>query len=454
MRVRYRWPVPLAIMVLALTATAAAQPPHGELADAEKVYGLSYFWKEVSYNFAFFDQVSDLDWDSAYQTFIPRVMATNSVYEYYRELQLFCALLRDGHTSINFPRFVSDSLTYPRLLLAEIDHRMYVRNVDSGLAESIPIGSEIIEIDGIPSIEYVRDSVMPYWSASAEHVLWDMSVRTALKGWKGTDVTIGYRTPAGDRASRRLTRDREGIRWYRALPDRPLMRFEWFDDGVAYLEFTSFNDTAIVGQFEAVLPELYRADGVIIDIRRNPGGNTSNGTDILEHFATDTLWGSTWRTPEHIAAFKAWGRHHYQQGTESDLVPYYTGDAWHEGEVWYIVPDSGEKIGAPVVVLFGRKTGSAAEDFLIFADKLEQFTYVGEPTNGSTGQPLFIEGLPGGGTARICSKRDTYPDGRDFVGYGVQPDVAVARTVTSLIDGSDPILDEGIEVLQARMGSR
>jgi hypothetical protein len=30
-----------------------------------------------------------------------------------------------------------------------------------------------------------------------------------------------------------------------------------------------------------------------------------------------------------------------------------------------------------------------------------------------------------GGGARVCSKRNTYPDGRESVGIGIQPDVVV-----------------------------
>ncbi len=78
----------------------SAQEEAKELSVSEKLYGLSLFWSEVSYNFAFFDQVPDLNWDSAYLEFIPRVIASESTYEYYRELQRFCALLKDGHTNI------------------------------------------------------------------------------------------------------------------------------------------------------------------------------------------------------------------------------------------------------------------------------------------------------------------------------------------------------------------
>jgi carboxyl-terminal processing protease len=447
--------IALTMMVgVACYSCAFSQASDSDLSDPEKLYGLSYFWKEVSYNFAFFDQVPDLNWDSAYQVYVPRVLATESTYDYYRELQRFCALLKDGHTSIYMPRWLRDSISYPKLLLAEFDHRVYVRNVDSSLAGTIPIGTEIVEISGIPAGQYVQDSVMPYQSVSADHILWDISVRRALKGRKGTNVSVVVASPEGKQGTWELTRDREGTRWYRSMPERPLLRFEWMDDGVAYFQFNSYNDTAIVSQFETVLPELYDAKGVIIDLRNNTGGNTKNGTDILQHFTSDTLWGSTWKTPVNIAAYRAWGKHDVDRGQESERAMHYRGDAWFEGDEWFVVPDSGRKIEAPVVVLFGRNTGSAAEDFLIFADKINHFLYVGEPTNASTGQPLFIEGLPGGGTARICTKRDTYPDGRDFVGYGIQPDVYVTSTVQSLIDGTDPVLDRGLEELKARMSRR
>jgi C-terminal processing protease CtpA/Prc len=58
---------------------------------------------------------------------------------------------------------------------------------------------------------------------------------------------------------------------------------------------------------------------------------------------------------------------------------------------------------------------------------------VGQPTGGSTGQPLII-GLPGGGSARICSKRDRYPDGTEFIGVGVQHDVEVLPTIADTLE--------------------
>ena len=68
---------------------------------------------------------------------------------------------------------------------------------------------------------------------------------------------------------------------------------------------------------------------------------------------------------------------------------------------------------------------------------------VGSSTAGSTGQPLSFA-MPGGGTARICAKRDMYPDGREFVGRGIAPDIAVSMTAADLRAGKDPTLDRAV----------
>jgi carboxyl-terminal processing protease len=55
-------------------------------------------------------------------------------------------------------------------------------------------------------------------------------------------------------------------------------------------------------------------------------------------------------------------------------------------------------------------------------------------TDGSTGQPVPFE-LPGGGSARVCGKHDSYPAGKDFVDVGIIPDVVVKKMVRDLMNG-------------------
>ena len=72
---------------------------------------------------------------------------------------------------------------------------------------------------------------------------------------------------------------------------------------------------------------------------------------------------------------------------------------------------------------------------------------IGEPTGGSTGQPLFFP-LSGGGAARVCSKQNLYPDGRQFAGVGIQPQILVRTTVADFRAGRDTVLEKALEYLR------
>ena len=75
---------------------------------------------------------------------------------------------------------------------------------------------------------------------------------------------------------------------------------------------------------------------------------------------------------------------------------------------------------------------------------------IGEPTGGSTGQPLIVS-LPGGGGAVICSKRDKFPDGTDFVGRGIQPDKIVPPTISDFRARRDTVLEAALQEMRSKL---
>lgn len=186
-----------------------------------------------------------------------------------------------------------------------------------------------------------------------------------------------------------------------------------------YVPLGSFISDEIVKNFDALFERISRAKGLILDVRENGGGNSDNGYAIIGYLTDRPLMGSRWKTRQHLPSFSAWGQ----------------SDGWHEGGLMTVQPVEGKRpFLGPVVVLIGPGTFSAAEDFLIPLHYNHRATLVGQPTSGSTGQPLSIS-LPGGGTAFICTKWDTYPDGREFVGIGVMPDVEVYPTQAEIAAG-------------------
>ena len=86
------------------------------------------------------------------------------------------------------------------------------------------------------------------------------------------------------------------------------MEFKWINDDIAYVSLNSFGNPKIDSLIIEKLPELYKAKKLIVDLRKNGGGNTPIGREILEYLTDDpVLYGSKTRSRLHIPSFKAWG---------------------------------------------------------------------------------------------------------------------------------------------------
>lgn len=453
----------LLLLVFLMAGRAQAQMPATLTAD-QKLYGLSLFWREATYNFAYFHQSPNLNWDSAYQAFIPRVLATDNDYTYYRELQRFCALLKDGHTNVYFPQAVDQQLMgnsfHPyRFLLKEFEGKAYVTNATAATVDQIPLGSEVVAVNDLPTELWLVREVLPFIASSTSYILHEQAIGTMLRGPVGGQIKITIRTPSGEERNLTLTRARSTNDWVKPMPDFKAVELHWPQPGIAQLVLNTFDDPAVDSLFKALLPDLRKSQAVIIDIRNNGGGSTSIGSGVLKYFIDrDTLLGSRWSTPEHRAAYKAWGNWVTAQDTlgddwAKDAYEYARGLKWFVGDLHTVVNDvpPGERLTQPLAVLIDHPTASAAEDFLIFMDGLKRGLVFGRPTYGSTGQPLMLQ-MPGGGSARICTKRDTYPDGREFVGYGIQPDVLIEPTIHDYLTGHDPVLAQALAHLRRILG--
>ncbi len=437
------------------------------LSDEEKLYGLSQFWSEAKYNFAFFEQ-TDVNWDSAYQVFIPRVLATKNTFDYYNEMKLFCALLKDGHTDIWNGREITKGQIYIRVFFKNINQRFYVDNVFNGYAKNVPIGSELVKVNGQPTKAYLQEKIIPYISASTSHELWN----EAISSWYMhlTDTTqiteMEFIRPDGKTAKHSARLHSKTSKGKFAKKSKKWTPFELhnFDKGIIKVDLNTFSDTIVVSKFVEALPELYKSKGIIIDLRKNGGGNSGVGAEILKYFTDQKLLvGSLWQTREHKAAYKAWGASMVMEenfdGWNQESIDWFMeayeigkGIHWYKGDTMtYENNVNAKKLTVPLVVLLGNGTASAAEDFLVMLDGIAgRATTIGQKSFGSTGQPMSYQ-LPGGAWARICTKKDTYPDGREFVGYGVEPDIFVPLNVEEMISQRDDALTKALEVLKGKM---
>lgn len=454
----------LITLVLFATLKCFAQDIPNTLSPAAKVYGLSKFWQEVNYNFVYLDKIDRHAWDSTYQALIPQVEQTRNDYDYYHLLLGFCAMLKDGHTNIYAPGSIGSKL-YGKMFgkywfgLEEIGGKAIVNRILKSEAAELPIGTEVIGVNGKPTRQYIKEDVAPYISSSTDYVRERWAIQNLLFGLIGTSYDVDFKKPDGKTFSMHLTHARTtDTAFYPAFPHTPLLELKWYPGKIAYLALNSFGDDKIDSLFKAKLPELYEAKGLIIDLRNNGGGCTGTGTEILQYLMKDTLMQhSRYFTRNHLPAFKAWGAFLKPKDTINNA---WNKKSWlvNHDQYYYTfdyAPDTihlrAKRLVVPTAILTGNNTASAAEDFLISAANQAHMIRIGECSFGSTGQPYQFD-LVGGFSARICTKKDSYPDGSPFVGVGVKPDITVEPTVKDFINQKDPVLDKALEYLKGKVG--
>jgi carboxyl-terminal processing protease len=446
------------ILLVSILVNASAQvDTRSNLSDKDKIYGLSKFWSEASYNFAYFDKTK-INWDSAYQAFIPKVLATNNTWDYYIVLKQFCALLKDGHTGIFEPSSLYNNTSrYKWIVVEHLDHHFYVTNIGEVDKDKVPLGSELITVNNTPILDYVNKEMFPLISASTEHQRWNDAARFMFYATDTTQTwNLTLKTPSGKIVPYTAYYHTYRNQWVRSTPGWKRTEFKMIND-IAYFQVGTFGDNKVIDDFKQILPELRKGKAVILDLRFNGGGSSSIGAEILKYFTDADLTGSVWQTREHLAAYKAWGSYNKEKNKyilsefERKTIDVYNGNYWHRGDTMRFANNIKEpKIKTPLVVLIGNGTASAAEDFLIMLNGLPNRAIVmGQPSYGSTGQPLSFD-MPGGGSARICTKKDTYPDGKEFVGVGVIPDIIVQRNINDMLAGKDAELEAAIKELNKK----
>lgn len=194
------------------------------------------------------------------------------------------------------------------------------------------------------------------------------------------------------------------------------------------LTVNEFEDKKGVQLLIEKLAEVRGARGLIIDVRANGGGDTP--MDLLQILARAPVPSAMQRTRLYRAVDRARG-----------IMP-----GWADLPTWEDLPNLTQHVDVPVAVLTSAMTFSAAEDFAAGFNAMHRGITVGEPTGGSTGQPLSVS-LPGGGSARICTKNDRGGDGTVFEGTGLVPTIAVSPTLESIRAGTDPVMERAAAAL-------
>ncbi len=436
--------------VLVLTTVGFSQEKN--LTNEEKLYGLSLFWQEVNYNFVYFDQVPDLNWDEEFSKQLTQVLTTTSDLEYYKLLQQFAAKLNDGHTQVYLPENLFNRQIRLPIQVIEEQGSYFIANVSKSFAKQLPIGTEITAINGLQITQFIEEQKFPYIASSTVSARLSMALDQIFVGFEGESIDLKLRHTNGEESMEKIEFTKAQ---YTDWQNKPFFanEFEYKTiSNFSYVHFPSFEEKEIVSKFSELIPEINQTKGLVIDVRDNVGGLSIVGLNIAKYLVqNDFIVDMPWKSKKHIGSLKAWGNsglrlvgfeevNEYKEYADMDEWLYMPSDTLN-------LPTNQLRVSVPITILFNENTASSAENFLIYAMQDQRIQTVGQPSFGSTGQPIYFE-LPGKAVARICAKRNFNVDGSDFVGVGIEPEHQVELTLFDYISKRDSQLEKAIELLQ------
>ncbi len=371
---------------------AVATLPRAEQARAER--NLAVFrrvWGLVEAH-QYDPKFNGVDWDAAAVTFAAKAAGARDEFELYRVLNAMLEPLHDSHTHALRPEQTRERHTQRRVRagfrMTRVENRWIVSEV---LPESpagkagVKDGWIVLSRNGEPLPE------RPDFRATVgEELQWEFIDERDQR------VVLSTRAELLSLAPRQVARELEG--------------------GFVYLRFDEF-DGRDRRWLSRELKAHGNAAGVVVDLRWNGGGDTfSLGTAIGEFFDTAVDCG-TFITRS--------GRRHVKS-------------SWQLGSAHY---------RGKVVVLVDAASASAAEIFTAVLQDYGRATVVGRKTAGAVLASWFYR-LPDGGELQLSQEDYVAPEGRRIEAGGIEPDVAVARTLADVRAGRDRDLAEALRVLR------
>jgi carboxyl-terminal processing protease len=176
---------------------------------------------------------------------------------------------------------------------------------------------------------------------------------------------------------------------------------------------------SVDGRFQAAVDRLRSADGMVLDLRGNPGGLAAMLMGISGHFLTERKVLGTMKTRETQLRFTANPRQ---------------------------VSAAGERVtpfGGPVAILVDSLTGSASECFAGGMQSIGRARVFGQSSMGQA-LPAVFDRLPNGDTLIHAYGDFVTADGTRLEGRGVVPDEEVPLTRQDLLAGRDATLERAL----------
>lgn len=376
------------------------------------------YWNNIEHFYPYWDYVEDDVEDSLISkdglSEYRRILLEASILETLKSKDLIDlnnvintinSVIKDGHTGI-----MNKEINMPALpaYIILVEGQWIVA---TSKTKEVPIGSQLIEIEGKDAAKQLDEVAHLYIKASPQHTN-AMLFISYLRSLKQDKINLKFRH---NNKIIDFLFDRK--KDYRKVSN--IDKVKEYDNGTIYLDINhgKLNDADI----EKLLPKLLEAKNIILDVRSYPG----IGLSLLQHLQTKPY---PWSDKNIALVLNPHGHNDY-------YMPYF-----HDN-LNAIEPH----INANVIALSGRHSISYCESFISYLKYNNLATIVGEQTAGTTGN--VVSGMyPCKTSIHFTGMRVVNPDGTRFHGVGIIPDIEVKLTVQGILDGRDEVLEAALKL--------
>ena len=372
--------------------------------------------------------------DTSYKAYLQTALAFDDRRQFDLATIAFVAQLHDGHTFF-WDTWLDKSNQPLGFYAAPLDGYWVVQN---SLLPSLKPGDVIASIDTMPS-EVFFQRQQRYISASS------------MTAQRQNLFLLPYLFPEQFTltldGNRKVTIDREKFKEPGQKTDG-----RWLKPGLtAYVRIPAFNQPWFEQSALDFVREFRSAKTLIIDVRNNPGG-------VAPQRLIQTLMDRPyreWKESSTVRVALAECDQKKEEVKKSTSMPAFLKHCERSPEdhlcsspvTWGgdVVEPSPSAFDGRVILLVDGGCVSACEELVEPFKDSGRGTIIGETTEGSSGLPYFYD-FGNGMTVKVAVKRLHFPDGSEFEGVGIKPDMEVHPTIESLRSGHDLILEKALEL--------
>nr|WP_319398568.1 S41 family peptidase [uncultured Carboxylicivirga sp.] len=407
-----------------------------QLTKEQKIEGLSQIWKEVEYNYPYFDS-QNVAWDSLYYVNLQKVDSLKSDKEYFKMLSRFLAVFHEGHTYVYIPKEIHQKVGL-KIWPFYTHNKLYVIGVGKQLRELIPLGSQILKVNDTDVFELMDKMFNDHYYPT--HAKYHHLLREIFYEEDGTKYSLQIKTLKGEVKNLNLMVNKtDSYDWNEIkFPRKSFNNFHYeIMDNISYVNFgNNFNPNPLKS-FESVIDSIKTTKGVIFDLRGCRGGICIR-SDVSKYFSKDSVI-----YPYSVMVRINNGYKRANGQFNSTNSEFFNNSAF-KSDTAKFVKDNNKFIDLPVVVLVNESTISEAETFIVCLKSVCNPYIIGKPSQGSATYPLKIR-LPLNAYASIAVQK-LFSNGEQYT-Y-IHPDLILEPTIENILEGNDVVLNEALNYLR------